>query len=115
MVQRGHHGSATQRQRFERFSRRSSDSGLATRWSANHRNALITVWSELGPGVSRHRSVEPHGPCTPTAAAVQAVPGVSKGGRRLMYRTDVARIAEQSKTKAAYLDDKPLGYLILSA
>lgn len=32
-----------------------------------------------------------------------------------MYRADLTRIAEQSKTKAAFLDDKPMGYLILSA
>jgi nitrite transporter NirC len=32
-----------------------------------------------------------------------------------MHHTDVARIAEQSKTKAAYLNDRPTGYLILSA
>jgi len=32
-----------------------------------------------------------------------------------MHRSDIARIAEQSKAKAAYLEGGPIGYLILSA
>lgn len=32
-----------------------------------------------------------------------------------MHRSDIARIAEQSRDKAAYLDHTPVGYLILSA
>jgi len=32
-----------------------------------------------------------------------------------MHRSDITRIAEQSKAKAAYLDGMPMGYLILSA
>ena len=32
-----------------------------------------------------------------------------------MHHSDIIRIAEQSKAKAAYLDHMPAGYLILSA
>ncbi|MGH8712155.1 MAG: hypothetical protein ACREVA_12745 [Burkholderiales bacterium] len=32
-----------------------------------------------------------------------------------MHHSDITRIAEQSKAKAAYLDHMPAGYLILSA
>ncbi|HKW85592.1 MAG TPA: formate/nitrite transporter family protein [Nitrospiraceae bacterium] len=32
-----------------------------------------------------------------------------------MHQSDIARIAEQSKAKAAYLESGPIGYLILSA
>src|SRR5437879_13715513 len=32
-----------------------------------------------------------------------------------MHQSDIARIAEQSKAKAVYLEGGPIGYLILSA